>query len=165
MEIALSILAKAFWCGFAALGFGMLFNAPVRALHFIWIGGFLAGIIKFGLMLTALDGGIVFSSFAASVGVGIASIPVAHRSHVPPVIFSIPAVIPLVPGAFAYKTMMGFMKLTSAEAESYAQTLGDTFHNGSLTLFIIIAISLGVAIPMHVLRKASVKKIRFGGRG
>lgn len=161
MEIALTIIAKAFWCGFAALGFGMLFNAPVRSLHFTWLGGFLAGVIKFGIMLTPLGGGIIFSSFVAAICVGIASIPVAHRSHVPPVIFSIPSVIPLVPGAFAYKTMMGFMKLTSAEGNSYAQSLADTFHNGSLTLFIILALSLGVAVPMHVLRKSSVKKVKF----
>lgn len=161
MEILLSIVFRAFWCGFAALGFGMLFNAPGRSLFFIWTGGFLAGIIKFGIMLSPLGGGIIFSSFMASVCVGIASIPVAHRSHVPPVVFSIPSVIPLVPGAFAYKTMLGFMKLTASQGDTYAQALADTFHNGSLTLFIILAISLGVAVPMHVLRQSSVKKVRF----
>lgn len=159
MDILLTILAKAFWCGFAALGFGLLFNAPKRSLHFIWMGGFLVGFIKFGLVLTPIGAGVVTASFLASVGVGLASIPVAHRSHVPPVIFSIPSVIPLVPGAFAYKAMLGLMKLTGNVEADYAKILGETVHNGALTLFIVLAISIGVAVPMHVFRKKTAKNL------
>lgn len=160
MDILLVFL-KAIWCGVSALGFGMLFNSPSRSFAFIWFGGFMAGLVKFGLVTLGVTGGIVTASFAAAITVGLLSIPVAHSSHVPPVIFSIPSVIPLVPGVFAYKTILGIIKLTSQTGPAYIENLGETFQNGSTTMFTMLAISLGVAVPMHVLRTKSVKNLRL----
>ena len=140
---------KAFWCGFAALGFGVLFNAPPRTLFAIWAGGFLAGFVKFA-SLSQTGFGVIFCSFIAAVIVGIASIPVAHSRHVPPMIFAIPSVIPLVPGVFAYRAMLGLMKLTGDIGSEYSQVISETVHNGVITLFVIMALSLGVAVPMHI---------------
>ncbi len=161
LDLFLAIFTKACWCGVAALGFGMLFNSPKRALVYIFAGGFLAGLVKFGLMLSGAGSGIISASFLASVAVGLASIPVAHSSHTPPVIFSIPSVIPLVPGVFAYKTMLGVMKLSQKGTTDFTAKLADTFQNASITMFIIMAIAIGVAVPMHALRKKSVKKLKF----
>ena len=152
---------KAFWCGFAALGFGVLFNAPPRTLLAIWLGGFLAGFIKFASLQTIPGSGVILCSFISAVVVGIASIPVAHSRHVPPMIFAIPSVIPLVPGVFAYRTMLGLMKLSGSIGSEYSQVISDTVHNGVITLFVVMALSLGVAVPMHITTKESVKKIRW----
>jgi uncharacterized membrane protein YjjB (DUF3815 family) len=165
MEMLLIILAKAFWCGWAALGFSLLFNAPVRALLPVWNCGFLAGLVKFSLLHPALGAGIIMASFLASLAIGLVSIPVAHLRHVTPMIFAIPAVIPLVPGTFAYRTMLGLMKLTGKVGADYSSILDETVHNGVTTLFIILALSLGAAVPMHILRKESVKNIGKAKRG
>jgi uncharacterized membrane protein YjjB (DUF3815 family) len=153
--------SKAFWCGFASLGFGVLFNAPPRTLFAIWFGGFLAGFAKFTSLYVIPGSGAILCSFIAAVLVGIASIPVAHSRHVPPMIFAIPSVIPLVPGVFAYRTMLGLMRLTGNIGNDYSQILSETVHNGVITLFIIMALSLGVTIPMYALSQDSVKKIRW----
>jgi uncharacterized membrane protein YjjB (DUF3815 family) len=157
----LDIGLKAFWCGFAALGFGVLFNAPPRTLIAIWAGGFFAGLVKFASLQTIPGVGVIFCSFIAAIIVGIASIPVAHSRHVPPMIFAIPSVIPLVPGVYAYRTMLGLMKLTGNIGSEYSQVLSETVHNGVITLFVIMALSLGVAVPMHITTKTSGKKIRL----
>ncbi|MGL4484688.1 MAG: threonine/serine exporter family protein, partial [Anaerovoracaceae bacterium] len=75
-------LSKAFWCGFGAVGFGILFNVPKRAIVVLWIGGALGGGLKFGLLSVGL--GAVFSSFVGASAIGILSIPMAHYRHVPP---------------------------------------------------------------------------------
>jgi uncharacterized membrane protein YjjB (DUF3815 family) len=155
------IIIKAFWCGFAALGFGVLFNAPARALLPVWIGGFIAGMIKFSMMYPAVGAGVVISSFAAAVMVGVVSIPIAHLRHVTPTIFAIPSVIPLVPGVFAYRTMLGMMMLIKNPGSEQPGLLSDTVYNGLITFFIIMVLSLGVAVPMLVIRKDSVKNIRL----
>jgi uncharacterized membrane protein YjjB (DUF3815 family) len=64
-------------------------------------------------------------------------------------IFAIPSVIPLVPGVFAYRTMLGLMKLTGNIGSDYSQVLSETIHNGVITLFVILALSLGVTVPMY----------------
>lgn len=160
MEI-LTVLFKSFWCGCAAIGFAILFNVPPRSLPAIWIGGATAGLVKFGVLM--LSGGvkIVLGSFLASLAVGILSIPIAHLNHVPPMIFAIPSVIPMVPGAFAYRTMLGLMKLAGPMTADYGMIAAETTQNALRTMFILIAIALGAAVPMHLMRKNSVKHIRL----
>ncbi len=153
------ILEKAFWCGWGALGFGILFNVPARTLLPIWIGGALGGFLKFTLLQMTV--GVVLASFAGALAVGISSIPIAHFRHAPPMIFAIPSVIPLIPGVFAYRTMLGLMKLTAPIGADYSQVLAETVNNGSKTLFVIMSLAMGVAVPMHLMRQESVKNIRL----
>lgn len=153
------VLSKAFWCGWGAVGFGILFNVPPRTLLAIWIGGAIGGMLKFSLL--QLSVGVVLASFAGALAIGISSIPIAHFRHVPPMIFAIPSVIPMVPGVFAYRTMLGLIKLTGTIGPDYNQVLSETINNGSKTLFIIMSLAMGVTIPMHIMRQESVKNIRL----
>ena len=155
------LASKLFGVGLLPSASVFYFNAPRRTLFAIWAGGFLAGFVKFASLQAIPGSGVIFCSFIAAVIVGIASIPVAHSRHVPPMIFAIPSVIPLVPGVFAYRTMLGLMKLTGNIGSEYSQVLSDTVHNGVITLFVIMALSLGVAVPLHITTKDSVKKIRW----
>jgi uncharacterized membrane protein YjjB (DUF3815 family) len=154
----LEILFKAFWCGTAALGFAVLFNAPMRSLFAIFLCGFMAGLIKFIIIHPDLGGGVILASLAAASVVGFASIPASHWKHVPPSIISIPAVIPLVPGSFAYRTMLGLIKFIH---QTDVEVLTKTVHNGIMTLFIIVVLSLGVTLPMLLFRIDSVKNLRL----
>jgi len=91
--------------------------------------------------------------------VGILSINLAHLRKSPPLVFSIPSVIPMVPGFFAYKMMLGLIALTSIEnTNDYLQTLIQTVNNGAKMMFILISLGTGVAIPMLLSRKESIKK-------
>lgn len=158
MDIFL-VLGKAFWCGWGAVGFGILFNVPPRTLFALWIGGAIGGLLKFTLV--QLTVGVVFASFVGATAVGVLSIPIAHFRHVPPMIFAIPSVIPLIPGVFAYRTMLGLIKLTGNIGPEYSTIISETVNNGAKTLFIIMSLAMGVAIPMHVMRKESAKNIRL----
>jgi len=160
MTILPEILFKSFWFATAALGFSILFNSPPRALAAIWLGAFITGFVKFGILQWVSPDAYVLASFLAALSIGVLSIPGAHWRHVPPVILAIPPVIPLMPGVFAYKTMMGLTRLTN-ESPDYTTTLSETIHFGALTVFIVLALALGVSIPMHVLRASSVKNLRF----
>jgi uncharacterized membrane protein YjjB (DUF3815 family) len=159
MEL-LEILIKSFWSGIAAIGFAILFNVPKRTLFAIWAMGAMGGLIKFSTMHFDLH--IVFASFLGATAVGIASIQMAHMRNSPPLVFSIPSVIPMVPGFFAYKMMLGLIALTTIEnTDIYLQTLIETVNNGAKMMFILISLGTGVAIPMLITRKESVKKSQF----
>jgi uncharacterized membrane protein YjjB (DUF3815 family) len=159
MEL-LALLEKGIWAGFAVLGFAVLFNVPVRTLLAIWVLGLLGGLTKFVLM--GADVNIIIASFLGASLIGILSIPLAHKIHSPPLIFSIPAVIPMVPGAFAYKMMLGFIKIASHTSEAgMEQVLTDTFQFGIKVMLILLSLSVGVAAPMLLTRKESAKRIRI----
>lgn len=158
--ILLEILIKSFWAGIAAIGFAILFNVPRRTIFSIWSLGAMGGLIKFTAM--NFDLGIVFASFMGAVGIAIVAIRMAHMRNSPPLVFSIPSVIPMVPGVFAYKFMLGMIALTSIEkTDIYLQTLIETVNNGSKMMFVLISLGTGVAIPMLLTRKESIKKSDF----
>ncbi len=156
----ITLLEKGFWAGFAALGFAILFNVPQRTLLMIWGMGALGGLTKFFLL--NLDVNIVLSSLAGATLIGVLSVYAAHNKQAPPLVFSIPSVIPMVPGAFAYRMMLGCMELvgTSSNSDTYLKTLAETTNNGLKAIFILIALSAGVAIPMLVTRKDTFKRIK-----
>ena len=154
------ILEKGIWFGFAALGFAVLFNVPQRTLIIIWMLGAAGGLTKLLLMQLGVE--IVVASLAGSAVIGILSVSAAHNKHAPPLVFSIPSVIPMVPGAFAYRMMLGLIKLagTGVTDPTYHQTLAETTSNGLKTMFILMALAAGVSIPMLISRKDTIKKIR-----
>ena len=159
MILLLSLIEKSFWAGVAALGFAILFNVPVRTLFAIWSLGALGGLIKFlGL---EFDLNIILASFLGASAIGIVSIAVAHKVHSPPLIFSIPAVIPMVPGAFAYRMMLGLIRITVGEGPGLETTLIEVVQNGMMVAFILLSLAIGVAIPMLVTRKETAKKIKM----
>jgi len=156
----INILEKGFWAGFAALGFAILFNVPQRTLFVIWAMGALGGLLKF--LLLGMEVNIVLASLAGASLIGVLSVYAAHNKHAPPLVFSIPSVIPMVPGTFAYRMMLGCMELvgTSSNSDTYLKTLAETTNNGLKAIFILIALSAGVAIPMLVTRKDTFKRIK-----
>ena len=107
------LFIKSFWSGVAGIGFAILFNVPKRTLIAIFILGLLGGVIKFGSLYSGM--GIVFATFLSASVVGFLSIQTAHWMKSPPMIFSIPAVIPMVPGLLAYKMMLGVISLSNLE--------------------------------------------------
>ncbi|HSO87628.1 MAG TPA: threonine/serine exporter family protein [Draconibacterium sp.] len=156
MEI-LEIITKSIAAGIGALGFAILFNVPQRTLLPISILGALGGLVKFGVMYANL--GIVFASFLAAIIIGVVSIRMAYSKDSPPLVFYIPSVIPLVPGFFIYKMMLGIMSLTTVnDTDLYLQNLIATVNNGAKATFIMISLGIGVAVPMLITRRETIKK-------
>ncbi|MCW0484941.1 threonine/serine exporter family protein [Gaoshiqia sediminis] len=155
----IAFFEKWVWLGFAAVGFAILFNVPQRTLWAIFLMGALGGATKF--LTLNLGGGIILGSFLGAVLVGFLSIGAAHFKHSPPFVFAIPAVIPMVPGAFAYRMMLGIIRLTGeVDPDTFIQLLDETVDNGLKAFFVLMALSLGVSAPMLLTRRESAKEIK-----
>lgn len=153
-------LEMALWLAVAALGFAVLFNVPKRTLIAIALLSSLGGSCK--LILMNFDFHIVIATFFGALLIGVLSIPIAHNKHAPPLVFSIPAVIPMIPGAFAYKSMLGFIQLTgNINQTAYDLALNQTISNGIKAAFILLALTAGVSFPMLISRKESVKTMKL----
>ncbi len=156
----IAFLENGVWFGLAALGFAILFNVPVRTLKTIWILGAVGGITK--LIFVHFGLGIIMGSFGGATLIGFLSIYAAHNKHSPPMIFAIPSVIPMVPGVFAYRMMLGLMKLAGDRVgDDYTQILSETLNNGLKVTFILMSLAFGVALPMLISRKESAKNLRL----
>lgn len=137
----------------AAVGFGALFRIPRKALVPVLLLGAVGVFAK--ALLLHFDVNIILSSFAAAALVGVVSLHFANVQDTPPVIFSLPAVIPMVPGLFTYRAMLGIIKLAVCTEETFGMHLAYTFNNGVKAAFILMVLAVGVSVPNLVFRKRS----------
>ncbi|WP_100405949.1 threonine/serine exporter family protein [Bacillus solitudinis] len=95
------------FCFMATVAFGVIFNVPKRV---VWLGG-LVGTIAWFLYSTLPGLGItvVFATAVASIVSATCSHLLAKWYRVPVTTFSVPGIIPLVPGSRAYFTMRAFV--------------------------------------------------------
>lgn len=161
MENWLLFIDRWFWLGIGATGFAILFNVPRRTILTIFLLGAFGGILKF--IILELSGSIILGSFFGAMLVGFASITAAHYKHAPPFVLAIPAVIPMVPGAFTYRAMLGIIHLTGKiDHNTFLSILEDTVDNGLKAFFVLAALSLGVSAPMLIFRRESAKNMKVG---
>lgn len=158
-EAFIELSEKIFWAMWVSVGFAMLFNTPRRAL---WIAGILGGIgfsTKVVLMATLVPGQVVLASFCGAFMVGILGVYFAHRVHTPPIVFTIPAVINMIPGKYGYEFMMGLIKIvTTPDASAISHNLiAETINYGLKTGFIAMALTIGIAAPVLIFNTYSVK--------
>lgn len=150
---------KIFFSVWVSIGFAMLFNTPRRALL---ISGLLGGIgfgVRAIMMKAIIPDQIVLASFCGACMVGFLGVYFAHRVHTPPAVFTIPAVINMIPGKFGYEFMMGLIKIvtTTKSNDISHELIAETISYGLKTGFITMALSLGVVAPLFFLNTYTVK--------
>lgn len=158
-DVFLELSERIFWSMWVSIGFALLFNTPRRAL---WIAGILGGIgwgIKFILLHTIMKEQIVLCSFLGACSVGFLGVYFAHRVHTPPVVFTIPAVINMVPGKYGYEFMMGLIKIVTLHNDSQQDMVNiyETIKLGIQTGFITLSLAFGVIAPMLLFNTYTVK--------
>lgn len=162
MDWWFSLIETSFCFAVAATGFAFLFNAPKRSLPAIALLGFLGGLCK--LVLIHWQTSPILAAFVTASLIGILALQAAHIIHAPQTVLAIPSVIPLVPGTYTYKMMLGLISLTgSLEAEESLKILSETVKNGLTAVLITLGLSVGVAIPLLISRKNSGKFLHWPG--
>jgi uncharacterized membrane protein YjjB (DUF3815 family) len=150
--------SKLIFGGITSLGFALMFNTPKRALWTVFLLGSVGYLIKY-LLFKELDINLILAIFVASSFVGISGMYFAHRTHTPPIIFMIPAVINMIPGLISYEFMMGMIDLISGNEGQRlpVEEVIQTFSYGITTIFILFALAFGVAFPIIVFKSYTVK--------
>lgn len=94
-------------CFFATISFGIIFSVPRNSL---FLGGVI-GMLAFGISRTLPEYGMtaIFATSIASITAATISHFLAKKFKMPATAFTIPGIIPLVPGSRAYYTMLAFV--------------------------------------------------------
>jgi uncharacterized membrane protein YjjB (DUF3815 family) len=140
-----TLLADAFWSAVAALGFAILFNIPKQTLWTCALMGATGYTLRAVLLNLGLS--IELATLIAAAGIGFLGALMARRFHMPVVIFTIPSAIPLVPGTFAFRTMIGILQLTNQNLLGDVLILTEATTNGIKTGLILAALAAGISAP------------------
>ncbi|MFC7686158.1 threonine/serine exporter family protein [Ureibacillus sp. GCM10028918] len=89
--------------------FGVIFNAPTKAIPYCGFVGAIGWIIYYVLIQNNVTE--VQASFIGAFVVAIVAQVFARRFKMPMIIFNVSGIIPLVPGGIAYNTMRNIVEL------------------------------------------------------
>lgn len=145
------LVQDALWSAVAAVGFAVLFNVPRRALPGCAMAAALGHAARTLLMQLGMD--IELATLAGSSVIGFISLFLSQRWHAPMPIFSISASVTLVPGVFAFRTMLAILEVSVGDPATASDALVIASSNAIKTAFILGAIALGIAVPALLFKR------------
>ena len=139
--IAADIFVDGFFAAVAAIGFGAISDPPLRAFPSIALLAAAGHALRFGLMTCAGLGG---------------------RIYCPTTVLSIPALLPMVPGIYAYKTVFALIMLMQHTAESDAarQYMDAFLLNATVTVSVVFMLAVGSTVPILLFRRRAFSLTR-----
>lgn len=155
-----NIIISGMFAALASAGFATISNPPKKA---ILISACLAATgyaLRYFLMEeTPLD--ITSATFIAAFSIGMGSMFFARIAHIPAEVFSFPSLLPMIPGMYAYKTILSLIAFMKSSDETLLQTmLVEIFRNGLTAIGIMTALVVGVAIPLFIFYEQSFMMTR-----
>ncbi|MGB1286152.1 MAG: threonine/serine exporter family protein, partial [Aggregatilineales bacterium] len=140
IELIQLVLEDALWSALAAMGFAILFNVPRRSLLYCMLIA-AVGHASRAVMIETFDLSIVASTFVGATVIGFLAKMAARQLQMPSMIFAISAAIPMVPGVFAFQTMLGILRIIELPSDEIVPVLGDIASNGITTGLILAALA------------------------
>ncbi len=150
-----SALHDAFFAAIAGVGFALVSTPSRRSLPYIALLAALGHALRFVMQ----EGGsinISIASFGAALIIGILSVPLARKLKCPAGLLSFPALLPMIPGMYAYRAVLAlvrFMSETGASQTRQAESIISFFHNGLTALFVMSALVVGILIPLQIFKR------------
>lgn len=145
------ILTDALWSAMAALGFAVLFNVPVRTLWGCAMCGATGHAVRTLLMEAGL--GIELATLAGATVVGFLGGVFARQWRTPTTTFTVSGAIPMVPGVFAYETMIGLLTIADTSQPVNYDLVAEVIVSAVKTALILGAIAFGIAAPGLLFRR------------
>ena len=143
IELIYLLLVDAWFAWIPAVGFAMVFNVPRHMLIYCAIGGALTHSSRFLLMHYGIP--IEWATFIVSTNMGFLGLYWSRKHLIPRPVFTVASVIPMIPGSYAFTAMIALVEINTTGYSLALMQL--VMENGLRTLFILTALSFGLAIP------------------
>lgn len=155
MTTILQILEDGLFAAIAGIGFGAISNPPRTALKYCGLIAASGHMTRYCLISFA-GIHIVPASLLGAFVVGMLAIICARKVKCPPETFAFPALLPMIPGIYAYKTIQAFLLALTASGEGqFNHFLYICESNGIVCSFVIIGMVTGLLIPIYLFKKLS----------
>lgn len=148
--IWIEIISDMFFAGIAGVGFGVISDPPLKAIPYIALLSAIGHGCRFCLM-RLLGAEIALGSFIGALLIGFGSLLLGKNVRVPMTVLYIPALLPMIPGKFAYNMVFSqIMFLQSLNTETRSTYMEMFFSNAMITSTVVFALAVGATIPMFL---------------
>lgn len=160
--IILDILQDGFFAAIAAIGFSSISNTPRRAYLTCALIAAAGHSIRY--VLTLPDYGalhLILASTAAAFAIGVLAVLFASRIKTPAEVCFFPALLPMIPGMYAYRTIHALILcLYHTRENEFNHYFYLLTYNGLTCCFIITGMVIGATIPIFLFKKLSFTATR-----
>lgn len=149
--ILVDILSDGFFAAIASIGFGAISDPPLKAFKFIAILAAIGHACRFCLM-TYFSFDIASASFISALIIGFGSLWLGGKIYCPMTVIYIPALLPMIPGKFAYKMVFSQIMFIQNMDEPALRTkyMDMFFSNSMITFTVIFLLAIGATLPMFI---------------
>ena len=149
----LSVPEDALFSALAALGYLFLFNVPGRIAWACIVCGVASHTLRTLCMHLGVD--IVSGTLIGALAVGFLAQGFARHFRAPAVAFAFPGVVAMIPGAFAFRVVIGSLQIVHAGVGTATALLTETLALAVSCVLMVAAIAVGIAAPLIVTNKGS----------
>lgn len=145
------LLSDAAFAAAAGMGFGIAFNPPKGKLFLAGLFAAAGHSLRLWLMI-GCGMNICPATLLGAFTIGVLGFLAGRISGCPSEIFTFPALLPMIPGLYAYKTILSAIKFLSEPpgSELSAKCLSEFFFNGITSASIMLAIVIGAAASVFI---------------
>ncbi len=144
MNLFLGLLENMVLAAIPAVGFGLVFNVPRHALLYCALGGALGRGGRF-LLMSTLDMPLAWATLLAAATVSLIGVYVAQRMRAHPKVFTVAAMIPMIPGVPIFKALIAVA--TMQEKGATDELMATALQSGLTAAFVVAALAIGLAVP------------------
>lgn len=144
------LISDGFFAAIAAIGFGCISNIPVKAFYgCAWLAA-LGHSTRF-LLMTAAGCNIIAATFVGAVVTGLLAVPAGRYHSSPAESLAFPALLPMIPGMYAYRCVEGILQcIVNSGEPGFHHAFYLFAYNGMMCTIIIMAMVIGITIPVMV---------------
>jgi uncharacterized membrane protein YjjP (DUF1212 family) len=151
----LPIPEDALFSALAALGYLFLFNVPARIAWACVVCGVGSHTARTLCLHLGVD--IVSGTLIGALAVGFLAQGFARHFRAPAVAFAFPGVVAMIPGAFAFRAVIGCLQIVHAGAAAATALVTETLALAATCLLMVAAIAVGIVAPLILLTKGTTK--------
>jgi uncharacterized membrane protein YjjP (DUF1212 family) len=151
----LSVPEDALFSALAALGYLFLFNVPGRIAWACVVCGMASHTTRTLCMHLGVD--VVSGTLIGALVVGFLAHGFARHFRTPAVAFAFPGVVAMIPGAFAFRVVIGGLQIVGAAAASATVLVTETLALALSCFLMVAAIAVGIAAPLVLTKKGPTK--------
>ena len=151
----LPIPEDALFSALAALGYLFLFNVPARIAWACVLCGVASHTARTLCLHLGVD--IVSGTLIGALAVGFLAQGFARHFRAPAVAFAFPGVVAMIPGAFAFRAVIGCLQIVHTGAAAATALVTETLALAATCVLMVAAIAVGIVAPLILITKETTK--------
>ncbi|WP_125579378.1 MULTISPECIES: threonine/serine exporter family protein [Lacticaseibacillus] len=148
MPLPVQILIQVSFSYLSTIAFAIIINVPHRALNLAGWAGAIGWLVYWSLMQLAT--GRMLANLLGAFAIGICGLIFSRRKKMPVIIFNIPGLVPLVPGATAYQAVRALV------LGNFDQALSLTFRVAMVAGAIAVGFMMAQLLAEQTYRRAAM---------